>query len=59
MNLFGPRRQRGAIDRVYRFLFEPGRPFLREAFCRFSVGGRSDHGAWMAHAKTARPRIDL
>src|SRR6266446_6443140 len=51
--------KRGAIDRVYRLLFESGGPVLGEAIRRIAPCGGSDHGSRMAHAKTARPRIDL
>ena len=33
--------------------------FLGEAIRRIAPCGGSDHGAWMAHPKTARPRIDF
>src|SRR3981081_895803 len=51
--------KRGAIDRVYRLLFESGRPVLGETIRRIASCGGSNYGTRMAHPKTARARIDL
>ena len=57
INLTGS--ERGAIDRIYRFLFESGRSLFRQAFGGFPAGGRADHGARLAYAKTACPGVNL
>src|SRR5438105_8010518 len=48
-----------AVDRVYRLLFEPGRPFLGEVIRRIAPCSGSYHGAWLAHPKTARAGLNL
>ena len=57
INLTGSKR--GAIDGVYRILFESGRSFLCETLCGLSAGGRANHGARLAYAKATCPGLDL
>ena len=52
-------RKRGTLDRIYRFLFEPGRPFLRQTISGLFVSSRPHHGARLADAETVSARSNF